>query len=179
MKEKGFNIKAITTDTFQSVDTGQALQAKGYNYEVLSVDRVDPSSRVCKPYQYLKSTIYEKRIEMFNDRLLVSELSELERNMDTGKVDHPDDFSKDSADAVCGAVFEASKFAEQFAYDYGEQAEEVLRVNDAGNMDDAKQLTLNLEEELKHFNNMLKAPPKQISEKENDYFLKYGDIIIL
>lgn len=87
--------------------------------------------------------------------------------------------SKDQCDGLCGALYNASLHAEQFAYDYGEQAEEVLRVNNAGDMEDAKQLTLNLEEELKHFNNMLKAPPKQISEKENDYFLKYGDIIIL
>ena len=46
LKEKGFNIKGITSDTFQSYDTGQTLKAKGYPYEVLSVDRVD-TDRIC------------------------------------------------------------------------------------------------------------------------------------
>ena len=90
LKEKGFNIKGITSDTFQSYDTGETLRAKGYPYSVLSVDRVDAQSRICKPYQYLKSTIYEKRIEMYEDKILVAELIDLERNIDTGKVDHPD-----------------------------------------------------------------------------------------
>ena len=89
LKEKGFNIKGITSDTFQSYDTGEALRAKGYPYSVLSVDRVD-TNRVCIPYQYLRSTIYEKRLEIYEDKLLISELIDLERNMDTGKIDHPD-----------------------------------------------------------------------------------------
>lgn len=46
LRENGFNVKGISTDTFQSVDTGQALSAKGYNYCVVSVDRVD-SDRIC------------------------------------------------------------------------------------------------------------------------------------
>ena len=86
LKEKGFNIKGITSDTFQSYDTGEALRAKGYPYSVLSVDRVD-TNRVCIPYQYLRSTIYEKRLEIYEDKLLISELIDLERNMDTGKID--------------------------------------------------------------------------------------------
>ena len=89
LKEKGFNIKGITSDTFQAYDTGEALRAKGYPYSVLSVDRVD-TNRVCIPYQYLRSTIYEKRLEIYEDKLLISELIDLERNMDTGKIDHPD-----------------------------------------------------------------------------------------
>lgn len=46
LKEKGFNIKGITSDTFQSYDTGETLRAKGYPYSVLSVDRCD-ANRVC------------------------------------------------------------------------------------------------------------------------------------
>ena len=41
LKSKGFNIRGITTDTYQSYDTGETLRAKGYPYSVLSVDRVD------------------------------------------------------------------------------------------------------------------------------------------
>lgn len=89
LKEQGFNIKGITTDTYQSYDTGEQLRMKGYPYHVLSVDRVD-SSKICIPYQYFKSTIYEKRLELFEDDLLFREITDLERNIETGKVDHPD-----------------------------------------------------------------------------------------
>lgn len=89
LKEQGFNIKGITTDTYQSYDTGEQLRMKGYPYHVLSVDRVD-TSKICLPYQYFRSTIYEKRLELFEDDLLFREITELERNAETGKVDHPD-----------------------------------------------------------------------------------------
>lgn len=46
LKEQGFNIKGVSTDSFQSTDTGQALTARKYPYEVISVDRVD-TDRIC------------------------------------------------------------------------------------------------------------------------------------
>lgn len=104
LKEKGFNIKGITTDTFQSCDTGQSLKAKNYNYDVLSVDRVSPD-HICHPYQYFKSTIYDKRIEMFQDHLLIEEITGLERNSSTGKVDHsPNSINCLSGDTLISLV---------------------------------------------------------------------------
>ena len=180
LKEKGFNIKGITSDTFQSYDTGEALRAKGYPYSVLSVDRVD-TNRVCIPYQYLRSTIYEKRLEIYEDKLLISELIDLERNMDTGKIDHPDGGLKDVADATCGAIYNASKHAEEFAYDYGEQLEDVLRINGDSKEDDVKQLTIDLENELlemgqKRLNR--RVHPSDADQGTEDYNL-YDDIIII
>ena len=180
LKEKGFNIKGITSDTFQSYDTGEALRAKGYPYSVLSVDRVD-TNRVCIPYQYLRSTIYEKRLEIYEDKLLISELIDLERNMDTGKIDHPDGGLKDIADATCGAIYNASKHAEEFAYDYGEQLEDVLRINGDSKEDDVKQLTIDLENELlemgqKRLNR--RVHPSDADQGTEDYNL-YDDIIII
>lgn len=184
LKAQGFNIKGITSDTFQSVDTGQTLKAKGYPYEVLSVDRVD-SDHICKPYQYLRSTIYDKRIELHNNKLLIREITDLERNMATGKVDHPTDGSKDCADAVCGAVFNASKHAEEFAYDYGEQSEQLLRWNGISDGDsDAEQLALSMEEELKKIGR-LNIPqntlihPSDADSGTTNYSLYNDDIIIL
>jgi hypothetical protein len=87
LREQGLNIKGISTDTFQSVDTGQQLSAKNFNYCVISADRVD-SDRICKPYQYLRSTIYEERIEIYNNELLTDELIGLERDNNSGKIDH-------------------------------------------------------------------------------------------
>lgn len=185
LKAMGFNIKGITSDTFQAYDTGQTLKAKGYNYEVLSVDRVD-TDKICKPYQYFKSTIYDKRLEIYDDKVLISEIIDLERNMDTGKVDHPDGGKKDVCDAVCGAIYNASKHAEEFAYDYGESNEQLLRLNGGATFDDTKQLTLDLEDELKKLGPQLgrlgkfdKIHPSDADTGTTDYTMVYDDIIIL
>ena len=88
LKDQGFNVKGISTDTFQSVDTGQTLAAKGFNYSVQSMDRVGPD-RICKPYQYLRSTIYEQRIAIYEDSILLTdELIGLQRDNNSGKIDH-------------------------------------------------------------------------------------------
>ena len=149
LKEQGFNIKGITSDTYQSYDTGQTLKAKGFPYEVLSVDKVD-TDRISKPYQYLKSTIYEKRIELYDSKNLIDELIDLERNINTGKVDHPDGGKKDVSDALCGAVYNASKNAEQFAFEWGESLD-TIRESNAMISDSAlkQQITVEFEEELK------------------------------
>lgn len=88
LKEQGFNIKGVSTDTYQSADMAQQLKAKGYQYSSISVDRVTPSSKVCEPYHYLKNTIYEERIEMYDSTLLTEELLGLEKNSSSGKIDH-------------------------------------------------------------------------------------------
>lgn len=131
LKSKGFKIKGVSTDTFQSADTGQSLIQKGYNYKVISVDRVDPQSHVCFPYQYFRSCIYERRLEVYTSDTLTTEVIDLERNINTGKVDHPDGGRKDVCDAVCGAIWFASQNAEQFAFDYGETLEDINTINSA------------------------------------------------
>ncbi|MBQ6627817.1 MAG: hypothetical protein IJH65_03200 [Methanobrevibacter sp.] len=105
----------------------------------MSVDRVD-TDRICKPYQYFKTTIYENRFILYkeNSALLTEEVINLERNANSGKVDHPDNGrfgSKDQADAVCGAIFNASKHAEEFGYEFGESANWVADINEF-NLDD-------------------------------------------
>lgn len=149
LKEQGFNIKGITSDTYQSYDTGQTLKAKGFPYEVLSVDKVD-TDRISKPYQYLKSTIYEKRIELYDSKNLIDEIIDLERNINTGKVDHPDGGKKDVADALCGAVYNASKNAEQFAFEWGESLDTIAATNSMISDSALKQqIVVEFEEELK------------------------------
>ena len=150
LREQGFNIKAVSTDTYQSVDTGQALAARGYNYSVISVDRVD-TDHICKPYQYLRSTIYEQRIELFEDKLLQEELLGLERDNNSGKIDHsPSGInSKDKSDAICGAIWRASQDAEKYAQDYGETLTTITQVSGANAAEmDRKQLQVAFEEEM-------------------------------
>lgn len=130
LKEVGFKLKGISYDTFQSYDTGQQLQAEGFNCEILSVDRCN-ADHVCVPYQYFKSTLYEKRIVMYKSERLFDEMVDVERNINTGKVDHSPNGHKDALDAVVGATFTASKNAEQFAFDYGENIEVMLDANNS------------------------------------------------
>jgi len=107
------------------------LGSHGFKTQFLSVDRVDPKTKVCLPYAYLKSTIYERHMVLYKQcDQLTDELIGLER-MSSGKIDHTSDGinSKDQADAVCGALYLASQFAEQFAYDYGESLNAALEVN--------------------------------------------------
>ena len=150
LKEQGFNIKGISTDTFQSVDTGQALAAKGYNYCVVSVDRVD-TDKICKPYQYMRSTIYEERIEMYDGKLLTEEFLGLERDNNSGKIDHsPSGInSKDQADAITGATWNASQHAEEFNFEYGDLLTATVDVSSQNSAElSKKQVSVDFENEL-------------------------------
>ena len=149
MRDQGFNIKGVSTDTFQSVDTGQQLSAKNFSYCTVSVDRVD-TDHICKPYQYFRSTIYEERIEMYDSNLLTEELIGLERDNNSGKIDHSQAGinSKDTADAVCGAIWNASLNAEQFAFEYGEDIETTIAVSSGSNEMDKNQINVDFEKEL-------------------------------
>lgn len=93
LKEKGFRIKGVSSDTYQSADLKQQLIAKGYKYDIISVDRVetldDGKTKLCKPYHYFRNTLYEERIEIYDSELLTTELLGLERNS-AGRIDHPD-----------------------------------------------------------------------------------------
>lgn len=168
LKEQGFNIKEITSDTFQSADLQQQLSAEGFNCSLLSVDRVEATSRICIPYQYFKNTLYEQRIELFHDELLEQEIVNLERNVNTGKVDHPEGGSKDKVDAVCGSVFTASKYAEQYAYDYGEDLETLIDVNQDESEQTTKQLTVDLEEYLKNMGPVFGTPRDLYGKTEQE-----------
>lgn len=183
LKEQGFRIREITSDTFQSADLQQQMSAEGFTCSILSVDRVEKGDGekvgICKPYHYLRNTIYEKRIILYNTELLYNELVQLEINNNNGKIDHPDNGktgSKDQADALCGAVYSASKYAEEFVHDYGEDAELTLFMNDK-QMDMREQMTVNLQDELMKMREYLN--PKYIDEGFDDTNSQYSDDILL
>lgn len=149
LKEVGFRLKGISYDTFQSYDTGQQLQSEGFNCEILSVDRCN-ANHVCVPYQYFKSTVYEKRITMYRSNRLFDEMVDVERNINTGKVDHTPNYHKDVLDAVVGATFTASKNAEQYAFDYGETLDTIVDVSMSNSSVESqkKQMTVEFEQQL-------------------------------
>jgi len=87
--------------------------------------------------------------------LLTDEIIGLVRD-GNGKIDHsPSGInSKDTADAVCGSLYNASQHAEEYAFDYGEDLDLIKKANDASSamsLENKKQIVLDMEEELKNF----------------------------
>lgn len=182
LKEQGFNIKGISTDSFQSYDTGELLSQKGFNYTQISVDRVG-SNLICIPYQNFKTTIYEKRLKVFKSQLLIKEVTDLERNLNNGRVDHPSQGSKDLSDAVCGSLYNASLHAEEYAYDYGESLQVMTDVAlSTTSTEDKKQIEIDFENQMKDLfdpiNNTLKKEPKiensLNNQSQNSTFVDFG-----
>ena len=120
----------------------------------------------CKPYQYLRSTIYEERIEFYQSTLLKEELIGLERDNNSGKIDHsPSSInSKDSADAVCGSLYNASLHADEFSIEYGEDIDTLVSVASSSTNQTQEQITVDFENELKNLFRPQKTIPKQNSK---------------
>ena len=177
LRQQGFNVKGFSSDTFQSAETQQALSSEGFNTSIISVDRVD-NDHICKPYQYFRSTIYEERVECYHSTLLKEELIGLERDNNSGKIDHsPSSInSKDSADAVCGAMWNAAQHADEFAIDYGEDIDTLVTVANDSSTYSPEQITVDFENELKTvFANI----PKNTSEESKNIDFGNGPSIPL
>lgn len=123
--ELGYNIVSVTCDSYQSVDTLQQMALRGLNTKTLSMDR----SRV--PYDTLKNAINEGRLIMPYIPHLEKELLELEDDKMIGKIDHPVDGSKDTADALAGSVFRSLDYKQLLAAQNAQKdAETLVKVND-------------------------------------------------
>lgn len=192
LREKGFNIKGISYDTFNSVDLGQALQNKGFKCSIISVDRLtsagpDTKTKVCIPYQTFRNAIYEGRFSVYPTKLLTAEVVGLVRD-GNGKIDHsPAGInSKDTVDSICGALYDASLHSEEYEYNYGDTLDQILTINESSNYDDPKQLSLNLENELIEMygrravkgTDSNRVHPSN-ANKPTENFSLYNDIIIL
>lgn len=103
----GWNIKCISADGYQSADTRQQLTQAGFDTKYVSLDKTPDG------YMYLKASINEKRISMLDLDELNEELINLEQNNQTGKVDHPLNGSKDIADGLAGALYNASQMVDR------------------------------------------------------------------
>ena len=123
LKHRGFNIKVVTFDRWNSHDMMQQLNAYGMPAEILSVAK--------KHYEDMALVIMEERLHGPHIPLLIDELLQLRIIKD--KVDHPRKGSKDLADAVCGAVFNAisrtptdlNQEIDIHTYDYDDEREEM------------------------------------------------------
>jgi hypothetical protein len=99
LREVGMNLKWISFDTFQSADSIQLLRQKGFTTGTYSMDTTSI------PYDFTKSAFYDGRIKAPVHDKALSEMMRLERNPQSGLIDHPPNFSKDCSDAVAGVVF--------------------------------------------------------------------------
>jgi hypothetical protein len=97
LRSRGFNLKMVTFDRWNSHDMMQQLKANGINTELLSVAK--------KHYEDMSLTLTEERLYGPHIQLLIDELLQLRILKD--RVDHPRKGSKDLSDAVCGAVYNA------------------------------------------------------------------------
>lgn len=88
------------------------------------------------PYKNLRDAIYDGRLRIYYQDILVDELISLEYDEKKDKVDHPPKGTKDVADALCGAywtLLNRSKTWEAYAdvgdrEDLGERFEDTARV---------------------------------------------------
>jgi hypothetical protein len=116
LRDFGFKIHDITLDGYQSEDSVQQFIKSGFtDCKVLSVDRKET------PYVLLRQAILESRISYYEHPKLILELSNLQRDAEKKKIDHPKEVvddgkkikgSKDLSDAVAGVVFHAMRYAE-------------------------------------------------------------------
>jgi len=97
VRDRGFNLKLVTFDRWNSHDMMQQLGVHGIKTEILSVAK--------KHYEDMSLVLTEERLHGPNIQLLIDELLQLRIVKD--KVDHPRKGSKDLSDAVCGAVYNA------------------------------------------------------------------------
>ena len=99
LRSKGMNIKWVTFDSFQSVDSQQILRSKGFVTGKQSVDTDNT------PYEFTKVAMYEGRLEAPDHPWCVKELLSLEKDKKKGNIDHPADGSKDVSDSLAGVVY--------------------------------------------------------------------------
>lgn len=101
LEKLNFRIDGITFDGWQSIDSIQILREHGFDCSVFSVDK-DTAA-----YDTLKEQIYEGKFKTYLYPPFLEEMRRLEI-INGAKIDHPPHGgSKDVADAVAGAVYNA------------------------------------------------------------------------
>jgi hypothetical protein len=98
LRNLGFDIKYVTYDGWQSIDSRQQLEKKGFITEYLSVDKD------LEPYDTLKEVTNEGKVDYYHHPVFLEEIEGLEL-IEGKKVDHPPKGSKDLTDSVAGAIY--------------------------------------------------------------------------
>lgn len=109
LREAGLPILWITSDTFQSTDNLQILHQQGY---VVGTQSMDTDTMA---YDVTKQVIYDGRLIAPAHYRAQHEMATLELNVETEKIDHPPNGSKDVSDAIAGAVYGITRRREIWA----------------------------------------------------------------
>ena len=115
MIDRGFDIKYVSFDGWQSTDSIQILKSKGIDSGLQSIDRTTEAYDTLKALlhrnalDYYRYTVRNEKGEDVN--ILEKEYLSLEL-IKAKKVDHPENGSKDVADACAGAINNVVKFYE-------------------------------------------------------------------
>jgi hypothetical protein len=88
----------------------QILRQRGFLTGYQSIDLTND------PYVFLKSAFYDRRIEIPIHTKLLKEISALEKDTKTNKIDHPPKGSKDVSDSLAGVVYGLTMRREVWAH---------------------------------------------------------------
>lgn len=180
LKKQGFNIKAVSCDTYQSAQIQQQLRSDGFEVKTLSVDRLEnvpgTNQKVCLPYAYFKTAIYEKRLILYNKcDLLTDEIIGLEKEPD-GHIEHPmggTQGSKDQVDALCGSIYSASLNIDDYSYNYGEDVASILENNTLGEENIRQQVSVAFEQSLQDM--FTPGSVKEAYNEDQNNFVDFGN----
>jgi len=98
LREVGLPLRWASADQYQSADTLQLLNQKGF---LTGLRSLDESNRY---YEIAKLAFYDGRVEAPEHDKAQTEFVRLEIDPKTGKIDHPVNYSKDCSDAVAGVI---------------------------------------------------------------------------
>lgn len=141
--ELGWNIAGVSCDGYQSLMLLQSLRLDGFVTSEVSMDIL--KNKECVGYTSFRNALLEKRIYLLNLHELLREITNLEKNETTGKVDHPKQsikidketgetiksVGKDLSDSLGGAVYNAILSVNLDELDYLDQ--KILTQDGLGN----------------------------------------------
>lgn len=110
----------LTMDRHQSASTLQYFRSRNISTGIVSVDRTP------EPYTETKFAIKEERVYAARHEILLEEMPLLDQDNTTGKIDHPEDGSKDLSDSLAGCVYSLSQKKASYRLKHGPR---VLPIN--------------------------------------------------
>ena len=83
----GWNITGVSCDGYQSLMLLQSLKLDGFETNEVSMDII--KNKECVGYTSFRNVLVEQRIKLLRLEELIKEITNLEKNETTGRIDHP------------------------------------------------------------------------------------------
>ena len=167
------NKNKFLKELFPAIDKEEFFHLFGLSYDDLPSSNKGVYSYRYRNYLYELKNHKVVKVQLLNEKADVYDI-QVEHNhnfaLDCGVFVHN---SKDAADAVCGATFTASKYAEQYAYDYGEALDEIIEINK--DEFSPERVNMDFEAELKKMGPLLGGRNPGIKQEDDYDYDDYGD----